>query len=165
MSHAKSKVEWCLRKAEREGKNHRGLVKTESDYAKAKGYLEKAVHYLRATEYLKKSNFSDVSMSTVFYSIYHCLLAIAAKNGYDSRNQECTFALMYFLVEDGELDFDKETLERIAKLEPKDGEDTTVRIREKYQYGTDVKIDNTTYEKLVELAKEVLEKTKYIIEK
>ncbi|MBI2558021.1 hypothetical protein HYW20_01755 [Candidatus Woesearchaeota archaeon] len=52
-----------------------------------------------------------------------------------------------------------------AKLEPKDEEDTTVRIRERYQYGTDVKINDTTYKKLVELAKEVLEKTRYIIEK
>ena len=165
MSQAKSKVEWCLRKAEKEGKSHRGLIKTESDYAKAKGYLEKAVHYLRATEYLKESDFSDVSMSTIFYSIYHCLLAIAAKQGYDSRNQECTFALMYHLVEEGKLDFDKETLEKIAKLEPKDEGDTTVRIRERYQYGTDVKINDTTYKKLVELSKEVLEKTRYIIEK
>jgi len=62
MSHAKNKVEWCLRKAERELKEsdkHRGLVIIESDLEVAKSYINKAEHYLRATVYLKKGNFSD----------------------------------------------------------------------------------------------------------
>lgn len=38
MSHAKNKVEWCLKKAEKElkeSRKHRGLVKTKPDLAKA----------------------------------------------------------------------------------------------------------------------------------
>lgn len=58
MSHAKNKVEWCLKKAgmelEKSGK-HRGLVKTRPDAEKAKDYVSKAEHYLKATEYLKKA--------------------------------------------------------------------------------------------------------------
>ena len=31
MSHAKNKMDWCLDKAKKEGKNHRGLVKINPD--------------------------------------------------------------------------------------------------------------------------------------
>src|SRR3989344_9497102 len=101
MSQSKNKVKWCLKKAEdelKEGGKHRGLVKAKSDLNKARKHLLKAEHFLRATMYLKKGNFSDISTSTLFYSMYHCLLAIAAKFGYESRNQECTFALIYYLT-------------------------------------------------------------------
>src|SRR3989338_4014102 len=101
MSHAENKIDWCLKKAEKELKEmgkHRGLIKIKSDLNKARDYIKKAEHYLKATDYLKKGNFSDISASTMFYSMYHCLLAIALKFGYESRNQECTFALMHNLV-------------------------------------------------------------------
>ena len=82
MSHAKNKVEWCIRKEEKEIKEsgiHRGLHKIKPDLEQARGHIRKAEHYLKATDYLKKGDFSDISASTVFYSIYHCLLAIALK--------------------------------------------------------------------------------------
>ena len=167
MSQAKNKIEWCLRKAEKELKEsgrHRGLVKNKSDYAKAKEYLQKAEHYLKATEYLKKGDFSDIGASTVFYSMYHCLLAIAAKHGYDSRNQECTFALIYYLIEEGKIDLKPEIINKIASLETKNDEDTSVKIRERYQYGTEFTVREDLYIKLVGLAKEVLSKTKTIVE-
>ena len=90
-----------MNKAEKElnetGK-HRGLVRVEPDLGKAKDFVSKAEHYLKATEYLKKGDFSDISASTVFYSMYHCLLAIAEKFGYESRNQDCTFHLIHSLL-------------------------------------------------------------------
>src|SRR3989344_3684999 len=125
MSHAKNKVEWCLRKAEKELKEsdkHRGLLKIKPDIEKSEEHISKAQRYIKATEHLKKVNYSDVSATTIFFSLYHSLLAISAKFGYESRNQECTFAVIYSLIEDGKIDFDKETLNRIASLEPKDGE-------------------------------------------
>ncbi len=82
------------------------MRKTRPDIRKAKDYVIKAEHYLKATEYLKEGNFSDISASTVFYSMYHCLLAIAAKFGYDSRNQECTFSLIHGLVDEGKIGFE-----------------------------------------------------------
>ena len=97
MTHSKNKVDWCLRKAEKELKetgNHRELRKTISDITTAQAHIQKAEHYIKATIYLNKENFSDISASTIFYSMYHCLLAITSKFGYESRNQECTFALM-----------------------------------------------------------------------
>lgn len=165
MSHAKNKVEWCLKKAEKEGINHRGLVKNEPNIDRAKQHIIKAEHYLRATGYLKKGNFSDISASTVFYSIYHCLLAIALKFGYESRNQECTFALMHFLVDDKKIDISHELLDKISLLnnEKNEGE-TSVEIREQYQYGTQLSLKEDLYEELFDLAQNVISKTKTIIE-
>src|SRR3989338_5123253 len=136
MNHVKNKVDWCLKKAEKELNeegNHRGLIEIQPDLEKAKEHIKKAEHYLKATDYLKK-DFSDISASTIFYSMYHCLLAIAVKFGYESRNQECTFALIHSLIEDGKIDFDKNLLEKISSFETEETkEQTTVEVREKYQ--------------------------------
>src|SRR3989344_5957819 len=87
-SQASKHIDWCLRKAEKELKEqgkHRGIVKTKPNKEKAKDFIGKAEYYLRATEYLKKGNFSAICASTVFYAMYHSLLAIAVKFGYESR--------------------------------------------------------------------------------
>ncbi len=167
MSHAMKKVNWCLDKAQdelKENGTHRGLVRVKPDLGKARDFVSKAEHYLKATEYLKEGNFSDISASTVFYSIYHCLLAIAEKFGYESRNQDCTFALLYSLIEDGRIDFDVNILTRIASLDARQGgEKTTVGIREQFQYGTELSLKDNLYRELVDLAKEVITKTKEIL--
>ena len=168
MSHAKNKLNWCLKKAEKElkqGRKHRGLINIKPDIKKAKEHITKAEHYLKATDYLKKGNFSDISTSTVFYSMYHCLLAIVAKFGYESENQECTFALISTLIEEGEINFDQSLLDRISQLEIQKDTQTSVEIREQYQYGTSLSIkDDSLYYKLFSLAQDVLSKTKIIIE-
>ena len=97
MSHAKNKVEWCIRKAQNEieeHNNHRGLVKIVPNIDKAKDHITKAEHNFKTTLYLKKGGYSDWCSSTLFYIIYHCFLSILSKQGYESRNQECTFALI-----------------------------------------------------------------------
>ena len=168
MSHAKNKLNWCLKKAEKElkqGRKHRGLINIKPDIKKAKEHIIKAEHYLKATDYLKKGNFSDISTSTVFYSMYHCLLAIVAKFGYESGNQECTFALISTLIEEGKINFDQSLLDRISQLEIQEDTQTSVEIREQYQYGTSLSIkDDSLYYKLFSLAQDVLSKTKIIIE-
>ena len=167
MSHAMNKVGWCLRKAEKELKEsdkHRGLVKIDSDKEKAKKHIDKAEHYLSATIYLKNGNFSDISASTVFYAMYHCLLAIAVKFGYESRNQECTFALINSLIEDKMIDFDKELLDKISPLDEESKEQTTVKVREQYQYGTSLSLNENLYDKELLLAKKIIAKAKEIVE-
>ncbi len=138
MSYAQNKVNWCLKKAEKEldGKGkHRGLVKIEPSKDRAKEYVKKAEHYLEATLFLKKK-FSDISASTSFYSIYHSLLAILAKFGYESRNQECTFAVIYFLIESNKINIKKSIIDKISLLSNKKDKETIIDIREQYQYGT-----------------------------
>lgn len=163
MSHMKEKVEWCLRKAEKEGLKHRGLVKRTPDPAKAREHIRKAEHYLAATQYLKQGDFSDISASTLFYAMYHCLLAILVKHGYESRNQECTFALIYSLIEDNAIDCKREMIDKIGALNTPE-QQTIVDIREQYQYGIDIKLKDQLYKAMLALAQEVLIKTKEILE-
>lgn len=103
MTQAANKVHWCLSKAQKElkeGKKHRGLVVIKPNVQVAQAHIKKAEHYFQATQYLKDGKFTDICASTLFYTVYHSLLAIAAKVGYESRNQECTIALMYTLIEE-----------------------------------------------------------------
>ena len=168
MSHIENKVEWCLRKAENEIKEsgkHRGLIKIKSDITKAREHVKKAEHYLKATIYLKKGDFSDLSASSIFYAMYHCLLAIAVKFGYESRNQECTFALINSLIEEGKIHLKKEMIEKIASFnDDHHDEKTTTEIREQYQYGTELSLKDDLYNELLELAKTILAQTKSTLE-
>ena len=95
--------------------------------------------------------------------MYQSLLAIAAKFGYESRNQTCTFALIESLIETEKIGFDINILRRIA-----DAHNTTktssINIREKYQYGTALSLDTSTYTDILTLAKEVIDTTKTIME-
>lgn len=169
MSHAKNKVLWCLKKAERElaeGKKHRGLIKIEPDLEKAKNHLEKSEHNLKATFYLKQGGFTDWCSSALFYTIYHCFLAIIAKYGYETKNQDCTFALIELFIAEGRINITIQELEEISNLntEEKHSSETIVEIRETLQYTTKLTLKDETYDRLLNLAKEILHKTKQIIE-
>jgi uncharacterized protein (UPF0332 family) len=169
MSHAKNKLQWCLNKAKKElqeGKQHRGLVETTPDAEKAREHLAKAEHNIKATIYLQKGGFTDWCSSSLFYTIYHCFLAILAKTGYESRNQECTFATIAALIEDGRILLDKEYLEKVSLMnitETRETPHTAISIREEYQYSTKVSLESNEYQELLQLAKVILEKTKEII--
>ena len=165
MAHLENKLDWCLRKARKEGEKHRGLKEVKPDMEKANKHIVKADHNLKAMLYLIKGNFPDWAVSASFYARYHCLLALLAKFGYDSRNQECTFALIHYLIEEGNVDFNKTLLNKIASIEPKNNEETSVDIRERYQYGTEFKMDEELYNQIVKDAKEVIEITREIIGK
>ena len=170
MSHAKNKVEWCLNKAKKElqeGKKHRGLIKIDADLEKAREHLTKAEHNLKVTIYLQRGGYSDWCSSSLFYMIYHCLLAILVKFGYETRNQECTFALIASLIEDKKITLSQDDLEKVTTLnitETQDSPETAVSIREDYQYSTKVSLENKEYQELLQLAKRILDKTKETLE-
>ena len=169
MSHVKNKVEWCLRKAEREwgGKGkHRGLVTVPPDHHEAQNHVTKSEHYLKASLYLHDGKYSDICASTIFYSMYHCLLAIAITFGYESKNQECTFALVKSLAEDGKIGFPPDLLDKIASFDAEEASSaTSLEIREQFQYGTSLTLQENIYEELKTIALDVLEKTKIELEK
>ncbi len=169
MSHIDNKVEWCLKKAEKElktGGKHRGLIKISPNQELAKAHISKAEHNLKAISDFKEEGYSDWSASAAFYSIYHCLLAILAKKGYESRNQECTFALIYQLIETKEISLDKEQIKEIHLLNHEEAHEkpTIVEIREAGQYGIALSLKDETFNRLLNLAKSILEKTKEIIQ-
>ena len=168
MSQASNKVKWCLNKAKRELEEsnlHRGLVKVNEDMESANKHIIKAEHNLKAALYFEKGGFSDWSVSAFFYCIYHCFLAIARKFGYESRNQECTIALVEMLKEEGKIDINENFIDtlKIEKAEERH-EGSVIKLRENFQYSSELDFDEKEeFNKLVELCKGAINKTRDII--
>ena len=168
MSQASNKVKWCLNKAKRELEKsdlHRGLVKVERNLELAEQHIIKAEHNLKAAIYFEKGGFSDWSASAFFYCIYHCFLAILRKFGYESRNQECTIAMIEMLKEENKIDIDEKFIDalKIANVEEVQ-ESNVIKLRENFQYGVDLEFkEKQEFNKLVDLCKEVIYKTRDII--
>jgi len=158
MGHLENKLEWCLRKAKKEGKEHRGLKAVKPDMVKADKHIQKANHNFKAMLYMIKGNFQDWAVSASFYAMYHCLLALLAKHGYESRNQECTMAAVESLIKSGKTGLDIAKLRRIASFDESDMDKTTIlKTREEFQYGTDTIMDSTEVKKLVDETKEFIQ--------
>lgn len=169
MSHAENKLKWCLKKAQNELKEkskHRGLVKIEIDSTLIDAHIKKAEHNLKAILDFKEIGYSDWSASAAFYSIYHSLLAITAKFGYESRNQKCTFAVIYYLIETEKIYIEKKLINQIHQLNPDEQQElpTIVEIREFGQYGIALSLEDDSLNKIVRLSKEVLDRAKEIVE-
>ncbi len=167
MNHANNKIKWCLDKAQREsneGKKHRGLLQVTPNIKIAREHLTKAEHNLQVTLYLHDGGYTDWCTSSLFYSIYHCFLAVLLKLGYESRNQECTFAFIQNLIEEKKVIFDINDLKEISSLNNEHQENTAIDLREIYQYSPKTSLGNTEYTKLLNLAKKILYQTKEIIE-
>lgn len=171
MSKSFKHVDWCLKKAEKEiaeckrlGKDakHRGLLKVEPNTQDAEEHLEKAEHYLDVTNYLTKGKFSDISMGTIFYTMYQCFLAIALKFGYESRNQICTVSLIEFLKEKGKIAIDERFL-RYFMYEDEEKEDSIIELREDYTYGIKKEADKDKIDFFIKECKELIDITKEII--
>ena len=169
MSHVDRKVKWCLKKAEKElqeGNKHRGLIKRSPDLVLAHKHILKAEHNLKAVVRFKEIGFSDWSAPATFYAIYHALLAVLVKQGYESRNQECTFALIYHLIETKQIRLDEKLIAEIHALQPEETHEkpTIVDVRESEQYGVSLSLEDNTYNRLLSIAKEILDQVKVFIE-
>lgn len=165
MSHALNKLRWCLNKAERElaqGQKHRGLIERQPSRETAYGHLAKAEHNLKALFYFEKGGFEDWSISAGFYCLYHCLLALLAKHGYESRNQECTLAAIEHLTEEGKITLDRKFIDALKEYQKSDErhEETVIELREYFQYGIDVKVESTKLQRLTTLCKELINTVK-----
>ena len=167
MSQTKNKIDWCLKKAEKElkeGKKHRGLIKINPDIEEAKKHIEKAKRNLGAIETFAKIGYSDWSMSAVFYCIYHCFLAIANKFGYESRNQECTAALIKNLKEENKIQFEDRFIEAIETTNEAERHETNIiEKREFYTYGTTTAAKKAELTESMQLCKDCLDQTRDII--
>ncbi len=158
-------VEWCLKKAQKEiekGQKHRGLVKTKPDLEIAQGHVKKAEHNFDAFMLNRKHGIYDWCISMGFYTMYHCCLAISAKFGYESRNQECTLSLMSMLSEQGKLGDDFHSYIEAMKA-GEDSEDQILALREKYQYSQTISLDKQVVERLRLLCIEMITETKGIL--
>ncbi len=168
MSQVSNKIEWCLRKAEKEMEEkgiHRGLIKKEIRQDIAEKHINKADHNLKAAIYFDQGGYSDWSASAFFYCMYHCFLAILRKFGYESRNQECTIAAIEMLKEEGRIEFD-ESFVRFLKARSQENVhgENVIELREKFQYGVDMEFDERKrFDELVITCKKVIEATKKIV--
>ena len=166
MSQAANQVKWCLNKARErlaEGKKHRGLVEVKTDLKMAAMHLEKAEHNLNAIAAFARIGFSDWSVSAAFYSIYHCFLAILARYGYESMNQDCTIAAIQHFKEQGKVSVEERFIEALqSHAEVKDQhEHSVIELREDYQYGVKKEVkDKDRIRKFTQVCTEMLETAK-----
>ena len=167
MSQADNKVKWCITKSKKElgqGRAHRGLVEIKPSSEEAKNHIQKAEHNFKAAGSFENTGFSDWAVSASFYTIYHCFLAIALKFGYESRNQECTIALIESLKEQKKIELDNELIDTLKSSDEEEmHERSTIMLRENFQYGTNTKIDDKQLLALKELCKKAIEQAKKIV--
>ncbi len=167
MTQTENKVSWCLQKAQRElaeGGVHRGLVKIDPDKAKARKHLDKAQHNLNAALFFDKNGYSDWSASAFFYCIYHCFLSILAGYGYQSRNQECSLAVISMLREQKAISIDKKFIDALDIAKRQKTDHSMIKVRERFQYGTDLSYtDRKQFKELQIMCQSIIAETKEII--
>ncbi len=161
-----NKLKECFKEGER-GERHKGLKKISISDEKIKGHLNKAVHNFKAMLAFQKIGFSDWSASASFYCIYHCLLALIAKEGYESRNQSCTFALVEDMINRKKTSltindlkdiFDKDVTEDLEHS------DKILDIRENMQYSLKTSIEQEEFLELKKRTKILFDKIRRDIE-
>ena len=145
-----NKLKNCLKEGEK-GERHKGLKKISPSQELINGHIKKAIHNFNAIDLFSKINYSDWSASAAFYCLYHGLLALIAKKGFESRNQSCTFALIESMIENKEISL---TLEELKEIFDKDvTEDlahsgSILDIRENMQYSIKTALEEQELELL-----------------
>lgn len=173
-SRASNHIDWCLNKAKKEIEEckkqkkkvrHRGLFKIEPNKNLAFGHLQKAKHNLKVFRLLRKNRFSDWSITAGFYVLYHCFLAIAAKHGYESKNQTCTIALIETLQEQGKISINPNIIDFMKYNEEENyNEESIIELRENYTYGVELEVENKEQlDKIEKLCIEFIDSVKDII--
>lgn len=155
-------IDWCLRKAVDQGRKHKGLRKVEPNKEMAQKHLEKAKRNLQLVEHLVSLGYADWAVSSIFYALYHSLLAITWHYGYESRNQTCTFAVVEQLILDKKIEITIADLQEIRENSDVQ-DDTFVGMREYYQYGTDTEVEADKLAALRQKANEFVTKVRIML--
>ena len=163
MDNTERKFYWCLKKGKSGGRKHRGLRKIKPNPEEANNHIQKALHNLEAVDYNIKGGFGDWAVSASFYAMYHSLLAILYKLGYDSRNQECTINAVEHFIKTGKIKLDSKYIAMIRRTDELMGSDAKA-LREEFQYGTEVEVDDEILENMKNNAKEFVEAARIILE-
>lgn len=174
MSQAFKHVKWCLNKAKKElekcenegkRKKHRGLIEIAPDVETAKKHIAKAMHNLELLDVMESKGYSDWAVNVAFYVIYHCFLGIAAKFGYESRNQTCTVSLIEYLKEEGKIYLDDKYINMLKYAEGDEEKgNSVIELREELTYGIKVSAqDKGKVKELHEECKVLIDNAKDII--
>ena len=154
------KFEWCLKQGKK-GRKHKGLKKIEPDFNEAEKQIKKALSDLSTMQYLYEGNKTDWVSSAAFYAMYHSLLAILYKLGYESRNQECTMNAIEYFIKKGKLKIDENYIKMVRNLQ--ETEKDAKKIREDMQYGSKTQMDDDRCKVLMNDAKNFVEKMRIIL--
>jgi uncharacterized protein (UPF0332 family) len=158
---AKKKFEWCLKQGEN-GRKHRGLKKIKPDFKEAEKQIKKALSDLDTMQYLYQGNRTDWVASAAFYTMYHSLLAILYKIGYESRNQECTITAVEYFIKIKVLNMDENYIKMIRSLQ--ETEEDAKKVREDMQYGSKTQLENDKCKVLMKNAKKFVEEIRSVLE-
>lgn len=163
----KEKLGKCFKEGEK-GERHKGLKRIEISEERVNGHLNKAIHNFKAMTAFQKIGFSDWSASASFYCLYHCLLALIAKEGYESRNQTCTFALVEDMINNKKTSLTKEGLKGIFDAditEDLEHSNKILDIRENMQYSIKTALEQEEFLELKERTKALFDKIRKEIER
>ncbi|MDO8747673.1 MAG: HEPN domain-containing protein [Candidatus Omnitrophota bacterium] len=125
--------------------------------------MQKALHNLKAVDYNIKGDFGDWAVSAAFYAMYHSLLAILFKLGYDSRNQECTINATDYFIKTSKIKLDTKYIAMIRRTDELMGSDAKA-LREEFQYGTETEVEDEILESMQNNANEFVESARVILE-
>ena len=154
--HHKNKFEWCLRRAKGGGK---GIKEIKPDLNEAKYHIDKALYNLKKMESDIEKGYSDWAVSSAFYAMYHAVLALLYKLGYESTNQECSInAIEYFILTE-RINLD---VKYIKMIDP-NVENSVINLRERFQYGSETKVGPEILDTARKNAKKFVEKFQELI--
>ena len=163
-----NKLRKCLKEGIRGGERHKGLKRISFSEEKIKGHIDKAKHNFEAMLSFHRTGFSDWSASAAFYCLYHCLLALIAKEGFESRNQSCTFALVEDMIQKGRISLKKEELKEIYDkdiTEELENSHKVADIRENMQYSVKTSLEEQEFQDLKERTKKLFNKLRIEVER
>ena len=159
------KIHKCLKEGDKGEQRHKGIRKISADENMIAGHIRKAIHNMKAMLFFKENGFGDWAISAGFYVLYHLLLALLVKEGFESRNQSCTFALVEKMIEEGKISLTKQELEYIYNSEIDLNHSTTVLdLRERYQYSTQTETEEQEWQEFKSKIKALFDKIRKDIE-
>mgnify|MGYP001612577515 FL=1 len=161
-----NKLKNCLKEGEK-GERHKGLRKISPSKENVSGHIKKAIHDFNAIDIFYKSGYSDWSASASFYSLYHLLLALLSKKGFESRNQSCTFALIEEMIDKKEISLIKDELKEIYDkdiIKDLKHSNKILDIRENMQYSVKTFLEKEEFEYLRQRTKFLFDKLRREIE-
>lgn len=161
MGKVEEKFQWCLKKGEA-GNKHKGLKKIKPDYAEAERQIKKAESDLGTMQFLFTGGRTDWVASAAFYSMYHSLLAILYRLGYESRNQECSITVIEKLILDKAISLEQKYIAMIRSLQ--EGAEDAKSIREEMQYGSKTSMESARCGKVMNNAREFVDRVKEVLE-
>ena len=151
----KHKLNWCL-------ENEKRMRKIKPNDKLSKEHIEKARHNLKAAIYNVQGHFDDWAVSQSYYAMYHALLAILFKKGFESKNHECTINAVEFLIKNKEINLSIEDLYFIRTTEQMTTKDAK-SLREEFQYGTKTNVNKILLAELLQKSKVIVEKIEIIL--